>query len=340
MEYGLDLSKHNGKVDFNRIKNAGNNFVIIRAGYGNTVKQKDPKFEEYYAQAKAAGLRVGAYWYSYALSSNEGITEAKACLEAIKGKTFDYPVYIDMEDADGYKNKHGMPSNDVLCDICNKFCEYVSSNGYHVGIYASESWFNNQLRGVSPSYDKWIALWGNNNGQLNSDKSSLCKLHQFTSRYVLDGKNYDRNVSYYNFSNTSQSQAIPTVDSSISTLELVCKTLRGEYGDGDTRKSKLGSRYNEVQSLINHIYSSSVQILVNETKAGKYGNGDVRKTVLGSRYSEVQSIINGNSKKSVSQIAKEVIRGEWGNGNERKSRLAAAGYNYDEVRKAVNKLMK
>ena len=69
-----------------------------------------------------------------------------------------------MEDADGYKHKHGMPSNDALSDICNKFCEYVASQGYSVGIYASESWFNNQLKSVSPNYDKWIASWGNNNG--------------------------------------------------------------------------------------------------------------------------------------------------------------------------------
>ncbi len=338
MEYGLDLSRHNGTVDFNRIKNAGNNFVIIRAGYGNTIKQKDPKFEEYYSQAKAAGLRVGAYWYSYALSANEALQEAKVFLEAIQGKQFDYPVWIDMEDADAYKHKHGMPSNDVLSDICNKFCDYVSSKGYQVGIYASESWFNNQLKGVSPKYDKWIASWGNNNGQLNSDKSSLCKLHQFTSKYSLDGKNYDRNVSYYNF-NSSQPTPVPTVDNSISTLDLVCKVLRGEYGDGDTRKARLGSRYNEVQSMINHVYTANAQTLANEVKAGKYGNGDVRKTILGSKYTEVQAIVNGANKKSVTQIAREVIAGKWGNGQERKNRITAAGYNYEAVRKEVNRLL-
>ena len=78
MEYGLDLSRHNGSVDFNRIKSAGNSFVILRAGYGNTVKQKDPKFEEYYTQAKSVGLKIGAYWYSYALSANEGYHWSKS----------------------------------------------------------------------------------------------------------------------------------------------------------------------------------------------------------------------------------------------------------------------
>ena len=101
-EYGLDLSKHNGTIDFDEIKK-NNSFVILRAGYGTSTK--DPKFEEYYKQAKAAGLKVGAYWYSYALNVNDAKTEAKKCLEVIKGKQFEYPIYIDMEDADGYKKE-------------------------------------------------------------------------------------------------------------------------------------------------------------------------------------------------------------------------------------------
>ena len=68
--------------------------------------------------------------------------------------------------------------------------------------------------------------------------------------------------------------------------------MQGKYGAGDNRKNALGTRYNEVQSFINHIYSASVDTLVNETKSGKYGNGDVRKLVLGNRYTEVQNKIN------------------------------------------------
>ena len=88
----------------------------------------------------------------------------------------------------------------------------------------------------------------------------------------------------------------PTVNTpSGSTLDLVVGVMQGKYGDGDNRKNALGTRYNEVQSFINHIYSASVDALVNETKSGKYGNGDVRKLVLGSRYTEVQNKINAGS---------------------------------------------
>ena len=71
--------------------------------------------------------------------------------------------------------------------------------------------------------------------------------------------------------------------------------MTGKYGNGDARKAALGSRYNEVQSEINHIQETSVATLAAETKAGRYGNGDVRKAVLGGKYDAVQKIINGQS---------------------------------------------
>lgn len=357
-EYGLDLSVHNGNVDFNAVKKAGHSFVILRAGYGSSISQKDKKFEEYYAAAKAAGLKVGAYWYSYALTEAEGTTEAKTFLEAVKGKTFEYPVFIDMEDADGYKRKHGMPSDGTLSKICENFCKYVESKGYYVGVYASESWFNDQLRFMSRNYDLWVANWGSNNGKLQSDKSGSYNLHQFTSEYRINGvgKRYDKNVSYFDYEKAikdkklngfskSESKPKPTAPTnnkpSGSTLELVANVMRGVYGDGDTRKEKLGSRYNEVQNMINHIASASAKALANEVLNGKYGNGDIRKTVLGNRYNEVQEIINKQSlKKSNSEIVKEVIAGKWGNGEARKKALVKAGYKYNTIQKLVNEKMK
>lgn len=200
-QYGLDLSVHNDSLDFEAIKAAGHDFVILRAGYGRAISQKDKLFEEHYKKAKAAGLKVGAYWYSYALNTAHALEEAKVCLKAIKGKSFEYPVYIDMEDADGYKKKNGMPSNETLSAICETFCEHLEANGYYVGIYASESWLKNQLAGVvsKNKYDLWCANWGTNDGTLQADKSGTYRLHQFTSMYTLGGKRFDRNVCYFDY---------------------------------------------------------------------------------------------------------------------------------------------
>ena len=83
-----------------------------------------------------------------------------------------------------------------------------------------------------------------------------------------------------------------------STLDLVVGVMNGKYGDGDARKNNLGSRYNEVQDFINHIYSADSNTLAQEVKDGKYGNGETRKTVLASRYNEVQAIVNKTSNSS------------------------------------------
>lgn len=77
MILGIDISKWQGHVDFNAVKASGVKFVLIRAGYGRSVSQVDHYFAEHYAQAKAAGLQVGAYWYSYAVSPADAANEAR-----------------------------------------------------------------------------------------------------------------------------------------------------------------------------------------------------------------------------------------------------------------------
>ena len=93
---GIDVSKWQESIDFTKVKNAGIEFVIIRAGYGNG--NKDGCFEQNYSRAKAAGLAVGAYWYSYATSAAGAKQEAQKCAAILKGKQFEYPVYFDLEE--------------------------------------------------------------------------------------------------------------------------------------------------------------------------------------------------------------------------------------------------
>lgn len=203
--YGLDLSKHNGTVDFNVIKNNGNDFVILRCGYGVN-GTKDPKFEEYYRLAKAVGLKVGAYYYSYALNVSGAKAEANNCLSYIRGKQFEMPVYIDMEDADRYKSKNGMPSNAVLNDICNTFCSILESKGYYAGVYASKSWFDGKLSALG-NYTKWIARYGTNDGTKQFDYPSY-GMYQFTSAYKINGKVFDRNYCYVDFTSAIKNNGL------------------------------------------------------------------------------------------------------------------------------------
>lgn len=202
-KYGIDISKHQGNIDFNSLKGQVD-FIIIRACYGTN---KDSMFETYYNACKNAGIPVGAYIYGYSLNSATAIEEANYMLNLLKGKTFEYPIYYDMEDADGYKAKNRMPSNAVLTDICNKFCEIVQNAGYYVGVYASQSWFNNQLKGVT-KYDKWVANWGTNDGSEQRDTSSQGGMLQYTSRKYLIGKYLDANVAYLDYPSIIKSKGL------------------------------------------------------------------------------------------------------------------------------------
>jgi GH25 family lysozyme M1 (1,4-beta-N-acetylmuramidase) len=312
-KYGLDLSEHNGSLDFQAIKNAGNDFVILRCGYGSESTQKDTHFEYYYTQAKKVGLHVGAYLYSYALNTEEALAEAKQFCEWLKGKQFDMPVYYDMEDADGYKKKHGMPSNATLSAMCQTFCSYMEKQGYYVGIYASESWLKNQLALVvsKNKYNLWCANWGTNNGTLQSDKSSAYRLHQFTSMYSLSGKRLDRNVLYYDY---------PTL--------LKERGFNGYKGGSVIKPTK-----------------KTIEELANEVIKGLWGNGAERVSKLtqaGYDANAVQNKVNeklGVKVKSIDTLAREVIQGKWGNGAERVTKLTQAGYNATAVQKRVNEML-
>lgn len=254
-EYGLDLSKHNGNLDFNVIKNAGNSFVILRAGYGNSISQKDVKFEEYYKSAKAAGLKVGAYWYSYALTPSEAIIEAKCFYEVIKGKQFEYPVYFDIENRDHHKGA----SNAELVKMCQNFCDFMESKGYLAGVYANTDWFTNYISGLPKGkYNEWEANYGLNDGTLQDVKLVRNpRIHQFTSNYELNNKKFDRNVSYFDFETVIKERGLNGFSKNrlgkLTDNQVANEIIQGvgEWGNGEERKKKLGLRYTAIQNIVN-----------------------------------------------------------------------------------------
>ncbi len=158
---GIDVSNHQGKIDWQAVKDDGVQFAIIRLGYGDDdTTQDDSRFLENVAGCEAAGIPWGAYIYSYALTIKEAQSEAVHCLRLLKGKTPSYPVCFDMEDADGYKARHGGLTKETAVAICDTFLSEMQSAGYYVSLYASLTWLNGILNDDKlESYDKWVAQW-------------------------------------------------------------------------------------------------------------------------------------------------------------------------------------
>ena len=154
---GIDVSKHNGSIDWNAVKASGEvDFCIIRAGYGKSISQKDAKFEANYEGAKAAGIPVGVYWYSYALTPAEAEAEARVFLEAIAGKRFEFPVWFDIEE----KSALNTGKQNVTA-MCKAFCDVMEKAGYWCGIYASRAHIQSYIStDVQKRYSIWAAEWG------------------------------------------------------------------------------------------------------------------------------------------------------------------------------------
>lgn len=225
MSKGIDVSSNNGTVDWNAVKSAGyGDFAIIRCGYGSDyTSQDDKQFTRNIQQCEALGIPYGIYLYSYAINTSEAQNEANHALRLLKqvGNNFKYGVWFDMEDADNYKRKKGMPSNSTLVDICYTFCSKLEEKGYYTGIYASLSWLNNQLNNSKlDKFDKWVAQW--------SSKCTYKKSYsiwQYTSSLIIGGKRFDSNqlINDFSSSQNTPSSSKPSTSTPTCTGDITYK---------------------------------------------------------------------------------------------------------------------
>jgi GH25 family lysozyme M1 (1,4-beta-N-acetylmuramidase) len=189
---GIDVSQWQGDIDFGKVKADGIDFVIIRAGIGRYSYQKDPYFEVNYKNAKAAGLKVGAYWYSYAMNANEARLEAAACIECIKDKQFEYPIFFDLEEP-----KQFNLGRNVCDSLVTTFCSALEKAGYFAGLYISRSPLQNYISSsVANKYALWIAEYGD---KLNY--SGSYGMWQNSSTWKVNGINgcVDHDYAYIDY---------------------------------------------------------------------------------------------------------------------------------------------
>lgn len=289
--YGIDISKHNGDINLEPYRGQ---FVIIRAGYGNFTK--DEKFARNVIECKRLGIPFGVYLYSYALNAEEAKAEAHALLkvlEPIKNE-IKVGVWFDMEDADGYKKKHGFKfTHENISAICYAFAKTIEDAGYYSGIYTSSSWLP-YIKPECDRFDKWVASWGTNDGTLQNDTSKYGTIHQYTSKPI------DKNIMYadirrydMNKKNTSTKNPLDAFTNG----ELADKVIAGEFGAGDERKNALGARYEAVQAIVNKKLGirNDIDRVARAVIRGEYGSGEARRvrlTSAGYDYNAVQARVN------------------------------------------------
>ena len=161
---GIDISEHQGEIDWGQVKGAGIDFAIIRAGYrtyGGGVVTMDESFTDNLEKAHAAGIETGVYFFSQATTTDEAIEEADAVLDAISGYDITYPVVYDWELIfDDHARTDGV-SVEALADCCIAFCERVKSAGYTPMIYQNKSTAMHKLDLPRlKDYGFWLAEYG------------------------------------------------------------------------------------------------------------------------------------------------------------------------------------
>ena len=294
--FGIDISRWQGNFNVAMAKAEGVEFVIAKIGQrGSGI---DKQFDANYKKCKELGIPVGCYFYGTATSVFEAQYDVIYWETIMSGYEFDLPVFYDVEGSmiTSHRRK--------LTDIVKTVLSDLKSKGYEVGIYASESVFNNYLYDNELSeYYHWVAKWSKKEPTLSS--GLMVDLWQFggETNLIRDNKiagvTCDQDYCYIDITKKEPVVALKTNE------EIADEVIRGEWGNGDERKQRLtgaGYDYNVVQQIVNEKLNVNV--------------------------------------KTYDDIALEVVRGEWGNGAERKQRLTEAGYDYGLVQQLVNKLMK
>lgn len=188
---GIDVSHNNGLVDWDSVKRAGFTFAMVRIGYGKG--HLDNNFYRNINGALDAGLKVGVYHYSYALTVADAEKEAdfviKTLVDAGLSAKKVIGVYYDMEDADGYKAKHGMPSRQALTNFCSIAVNRFWKHGYVAGVYCNKDWYKNKLHFNQLG---GCALWLAEPGK--AKPSIKCNIWQYTFSEKIAGKIFDADI--------------------------------------------------------------------------------------------------------------------------------------------------
>ncbi len=195
---GIDVSKWNGSIDWNAVKNSGVSYVIIRCGYRGSSSGaliEDPKFRSNIQGAKDAGLKVGVYFFSQAVNEVEAVEEASMAINLVNGYGLNYPIFLDVEASGGRGDKVDAATRTA---VCKAFCNTIQNSGYTAGIYANKTWFESYIQtGSLTGYKIWLAQYASS----PTYTATRYDMWQYSSKGKVSGINgsVDMNISYMNY---------------------------------------------------------------------------------------------------------------------------------------------
>lgn len=305
MRQGIDVSKHNGNINWKNVKNSNKvDFAILRAGFGKVASQKDTKFEQNYQGCVDNDIPVGVYWYSYAKTVDEAKLEAQVCLQILNNRKLQFPVYFDFEE----KSQLNTGRNNVST-MADAFCQTIKAGGYTPGLYSMKSGLTDYLTNeMKNKYTVWVA-------QINCKQTSYAgpyDMWQYSWKGRVNGITGDVDMSYCYNDNLGKVGEIvkpePTTPTK-SVDEIAKEVLEGKWGNGDERKKRLteaGYNYAAVQEAVNKLLKQSVP--TQRTYTVKKGD---TLSAIAKKYNTTVKKIVADNKSKYPQITPNFIKGGW-----------------------------
>lgn len=200
MYYGIDVSSYQGTIDWDKVADDGIDFAMIRILTGKRTSNldKDTRFEYNYKNARAAGIKVGVYRYTYATTKSGARQEATEIVDALAGRYLEYPIVLDLEDS-GVLNA---TTREKRTEIIQEYKKIVERAGYKFALYANKNWLDNYIEPEAlEGVDIWLARWRSLDQGPGYSGAGNLTMWQYTDSGRVNGisGNVDRNVSYKNY---------------------------------------------------------------------------------------------------------------------------------------------
>lgn len=290
----IDISQYNGAIAWQHVKNACDG-AILRVGYrgySQGTLKLDNKFKANIAAATAAGVPIGVYFVTQAITENEAKQEAKYTIDQIKGYKIDLPIFIDAEDANNGAGRAdaGRLEKKKRTEILLAFCKEIAAAGYKAGIYASEYWFKSliDVDKIPFKYYVWVAKYSTNSPSINYDA------WQYTDKGKIEGI-----IGNVDISDFVKMVISPNKKPKKSDDEIAEEVLAGKWGNGEERRKKIllaGYNYDRIQQIVN------AKIKVNTIKYYTVKAGDTLSAIAKKYNTTVDKLVKLNNIKNANKI--------------------------------------
>jgi GH25 family lysozyme M1 (1,4-beta-N-acetylmuramidase) len=256
---GMDVSEHQGKIDWEKVKESDIDFVILRCGYGSDeTSQDDARWEYNVSECERLGIPYGVYLYSYATSVEMAKSEANHVLRLVEGRYLTYPIYYDLEEA-----RIGALGNAKIGELASTFCNTIQAAGYEVGIYANYYWFTTKLTSEvfsNPTWSKWVA-------QYNSSCAYTAEyeLWQCTSEGGVDGITGNVDLNFMMVKEMSMQSNIPLIASGTQEVTEVERVVSEGYQAKNVTAMVHNTAVQNIYEMVNHRLEDLAKWMGNET---------------------------------------------------------------------------